>query len=189
MGESNLGTLRSSILKCAINNEVLRIAWKQLLPKCCDSNTCVWSFLLVQYPSSTIQTCFAQSEENIAPFTAASLLEAAAATNHTGLSFFKVTKMHNILHLPPEKQLPLQSFPIQGLGGVRLKESQPWSVTGLMCLYNHCTIKSKHIWQGWTSALYILPISKKYRIIASEIACLTITGPNKYELFQLEQWG
>lgn len=109
---------------------------------CCQNAvtvTCIWSFLLVRYSSSTIQTCFAQSEENVALFTVASLLEAAAATNNTGLSFFKVTKMHNILHLPPEKQLPLQSFSIHGMGGVWLKSpslevSQVWRVSTIIAL-------------------------------------------------------
>lgn len=108
---------------------------------CCQNAVtvmCIWSFLLVWYSSSTIQTCFAQSEENIAPLTVASLSEAAAATNNTGLSFFKVTKMHNILHLPPEKQLPLQSFSTQGQG------VYDWRVPALKCHRFDMSLQSLH---------------------------------------------
>lgn len=137
--------------------------------------TCIWNFLLVQYLLSTIQNCFAQSE-NIAPFTVAICSKRSSCNKQYRLSFFKVTKVHNILNLPPEKQGSLQSLSIQDRGVYDWRESQAGSVTGLTCLYNHCTIKSKHIWQGWTIfSLY----SKKYIIITSETACLTSTCPNK----------
>lgn len=85
---------------------------------------CISNFLLVQYLlRSTIQNGFAQSEENIAPYTGATCLKSNSCSKQYGFILLHVTKMHNILNLRPGKQLPLQPFPVLGQGRVWLEKA------------------------------------------------------------------
>lgn len=119
--------MRTTILKCAINNEVLCIAWKWPLPKCCDSNMHMKLFactIFVKYNSKL----FCPEWRKHCTFYCSYPFKSSNCNKQYKLSFFKVTKMHNILNLLPEKQRPLQSFSIQGQGCVWLKR-----VTALKC--------------------------------------------------------
>lgn len=68
----SLGTLRGTALECAITKEVSPGAAPGVTCQNAATETCISNFLLVQYLlRSTIQNGFAQSEENIAPYTGA----------------------------------------------------------------------------------------------------------------------
>lgn len=151
--------------------------------------TCIRNILLVQYLLITIQNCFAQSEEKHCTFYCSDPFKSSSCNKQYRLSFFKV-KDAQYSQFAAWKTTATAVTLNSGTGvcmteeSHSLKVSQVWHVSTIIALLKANTFGKAEL------ARYIFYLySKKYIIIASEIACLTITGPNKYELFQLEYSG
>lgn len=123
-GNGILGTLRGTALGCAITKEVSPGAVPGVPCQNAATETCTSNVLLVHcLLRSTIQNGFAQSEENIAPYTGAACLKSNSCSKQYGFTLLHVTEMHKILSLLPGKQLPLQPVPILGQGWVWLEKA------------------------------------------------------------------